>query len=244
MTAALWAISTLAALVLQTAELVPDGPVTVDAVIDYVRRVGAGQGLVFSGGFALGYLVFGVLAVRFGEAVPAELRSGIALFGLLPLPVTGHASTWRLHDLTMVSMELHVVGASLWTGGLLAVAILFARRAELLAGALPRFSKLATLCLSVVAVTGLVNAVTELAFTPGVNFPDSFVTTAYGQLALAKILFIVALACTGGFIRYRLLTPIAAGKRTALVGWVGLELTVMGLAYGVAVVLSRAPVIS
>ncbi|WP_163504861.1 copper resistance D family protein [Fodinicola acaciae] len=244
LTAAVWAISALSALVLQTAELLPGAPVTVDAIIDYVRRIGAGQGLVFSGGFALGYLVFGVLAVRFGEAVPAELRAGIALFGLLPLPVTGHASTWRLHDLTMVSMELHVVGACLWTGGLLSVIVLFARRPELLAGALPRFSKLATLCLSVVAVTGLLNAVTELVFTPGVSFPASLVTTAYGQLVVAKIVFVTALAATGGFIRYRLLVPIAAGRRTAVVGWVGLELTVMGLAYGVAIVLSRAPVIS
>jgi putative copper resistance protein D len=239
-----WAISALVALVLQAGELDPGAPITTAAVVDYVQRIGAGQGLLFTAGFALGCVVFGALAIRFGEAVPAELRAGIALFGLLPLPVTGHASAWRLHDLTMVSMELHVIGASLWTGGLLATAALFARRADLLADALPRFSKLATLCLAVVAATGLFNALAELAFTPGVTLPGALFTTGYGQLVLAKIVFVAILAVTGGTIRYRLLAPIARGQRTALLGWVSLELLVMGLAYGVAVVLIRAPVIS
>ncbi|GAA1690645.1 copper resistance D family protein [Fodinicola feengrottensis] len=243
-TAATWAFSALMALVLQAGELSPGTPITLAAVVDYVRHIGAGQGLLFTAGFALAYVVFGALAIRFGEAVPAELRAGIALFGLLPLPVTGHASASRLHDLTMVSMELHVVGASLWTGGLLATVAVLARRADLLADALPRFSKLATLCLAVVAVTGVLNALAELAFTPGVALPGSLFTTGYGQLVLAKIVFVLILAATGGAIRYRLLGPIGRGERTALVGWVTLELLVMGLAYGVAVVLIRAPVIS
>ena len=36
---------------------------------------------------------------------------------------------------------------------------------------------------------------------------------------------------------------IVRHQRTALVGWAALELTVMGLAFGFAVVLSRAPVV-
>ena len=55
--------------------------------------------------------------------MPAELRAGIALFGLLPLPLTGHASNWAYHDLSMVLMELHVVTASAWAGALGAVLV-------------------------------------------------------------------------------------------------------------------------
>ena len=63
-----------------------------------------------------------------------------------------------------------------------------------------------------------------------------------GAILTGAILTGAILAATGGKIRYRLLGPIARGQRTALVGWAGLELLVMGFAYGVAVVLIRAPV--
>jgi copper resistance protein D len=164
------------------------------------------------------------------------------LFGLLPIPLTGHASNWYWHDMAMISMELHVVAATAWTGGLAATIIFLARKPALLAVALPRFSKLATWCVFIVALTGLFNGLVELALSPITSLPESLWTTRYGVLILAKLLFIVLVAVSAVVVRYRLLPLIAAGRRTAVAVWCGWELIVLALAFGVAVVLTRASV--
>ncbi|GII62730.1 copper resistance protein CopD [Sphaerisporangium krabiense] len=239
MTAFGWALAALTTMILSAAEVTPGqapDPAT------YVARIGAGQGLVISAAIALIYTFFALLAVRFGEKVPAELRVAIALFGLLPLPVSGHASNWYWHDLSMVSMELHVAGAALWTGGLVTLAVLLARDRDLLARALPRFSRLATVALLVVGLSGLFNGLVELALSPTTSLPWSLVTTHYGWLVVAKTVFACVIAVLGARIRWRLLPAVAERRATAFAAWAVLEITVMGLAYGVAVALTRAPV--
>lgn len=240
--AAAWAFTALLSIVIRAYETRPDAELTMPMVVDYVQRVGAGQGLLFSAVCALVYLWIGVLAVRKGETVPAELRILIAVFGLLPLPVTGHAANWEYHDYSMISMELHVLGAAAWTGGLAALVVLVAHRRGLLAEALPRFSKLATVSLVLVSVTGLFNGVLELALNPVITLPGSLFTTSYGLVLLGKVACTAGLALLGANIRWRLLPRIAQHRTTALVGWAAVELAVMGLAFGLAVVLSRAPV--
>ncbi|MBO3748008.1 CopD family protein [Streptosporangiaceae bacterium NEAU-GS5] len=244
-----WAFAALGSLVLSAADADPGG---VPDLALYVDRIGIGQGLVVSASAAIASAAVGLLAVRFGESVPAELRVLVAGFGLLPLPVTGHASNWYWHDLSMVSMELHVLGASAWAGGLLAIALLL--RGDNLAAVLPRFSKLATIALLVVTASGLFNGLVELALAPVARFPESLVTTGYGRLVLAKVVFAGVIALLGANIRWRLLPAIrrpaltAAPARSAFPAfpafavWVTAELAVMGLAYGVAVALTRAPV--
>ena len=167
---AIWGISALLSIVLLSAELDPGRPPTPASVWNYVANIAAGKGLLMSAGCALLSYWLSRVAVRHGEKVPAELRIGIALFGLLPLPLTGHAANWYYHDLSMVSMELHVVAATAWTGGLAAVVIFLGRKPTLLAAALPRFSKLATWCVFVVAVTGILNGLLELALSPSPTY--------------------------------------------------------------------------
>jgi putative copper resistance protein D len=237
-----WGVTALVALVLQTAELRLTESVTLGAIWDYVRTVGAGKALVAV--FVLSLLCAGLAAwsVRVGESVPAELRAAAALFTLLPLPVTGHATNWNWHDFTMVSMELHVMAAVAWTGGLGAVVVLLAANRTLLAHALPRFSRLAALCLAVSFATGLFNGFAELLLKPGGDLWRDLFTTDYGILVVLKITCVTLLAVFGANIRWRLLPGIQKHQRTALVGWAALELAIMGLAFGFAVVLTRAPV--
>ncbi|MEW9533415.1 copper resistance D family protein [Microbispora sp. NPDC049125] len=237
--ALVWCASALIATVLSAAEVTPG---TAPDVATYVDRVGSGQGLVVSASCALTSAAVGMLAVRFGEKVPAELRVLVAGFGLLPLPVTGHASNWYWHDISMVSMELHVLGAAAWTGGLLAFAGLLARDRELLARTLPRFSRLATYALLVVGLSGLFNGVVELLLAPGESFPQSLLTTGYGRLVVVKAVFVAVIALLGANIRWRLMPAVARRAPAAFAAWAAFELTVMGLAYGVAVVLTRTPV--
>jgi putative copper resistance protein D len=182
------------------------------------------------------------LSLRHGESVPAELRAGIALFGLLPLPLTGHAVNWVYHDLSMVSMELHVVTASAWAGGLGAVIIFLSGRPELLASTMPRYSKLATWCVFVVGITGVFNGLLELAVSPITSLPESLWTTRFGVLVLTKAALMGIIAVIAVVVRTRLLPQIAAGRKTAVAVWCGWELIVLALAFGVAVVLTRASV--
>ncbi|MQA93363.1 MAG: copper resistance protein CopD [Streptosporangiales bacterium] len=238
----IWMASALTAVVLQTVEIHPDRPLSLDLVVDYVDRIGAGKGLLLSAACALVCVGLGRLAVRFGENVPAELRLVVALFGLLPLPVTGHAANWDWHDLSMVSMELHVMGAALWAGGLCAVVVPLAARPELLSAALPRFSRLATVALFLVGATGLFNGLVELALSPVTTLPGSLFSTGYGQLVVGKFVCVVALAALGASIRYRLLPRVIRREPAALAAWALAEVSVMGVAYGLAVVLTRAAV--
>ncbi|MBB5153757.1 copper resistance D family protein [Saccharopolyspora phatthalungensis] len=241
-TALVWMLSALLSLVLHAAELSPGRSLTTGLLVDYVANVPAGPGLLASAGAGLLCAVLGLLAVRFGEKVPAELRTIVALLGLLPIPLTGHATDWRYHDFSMISMELHVIAAAMWTGGLAAVVLFVAPRRGLLAEALPRFSKLATIAIFAVGSSGLFNGLMELIITPTVGLPG-LINTGYGQIILAKTGCLVALGAVASQLRFRLLPRIARHQRTALIGWAAAEVGVMGIAYGLGVVLSRAPVI-
>ncbi|TLP52333.1 copper resistance D family protein [Microbispora triticiradicis] len=234
-----WCAAALLSAVLGAAEIMPGGAPDVAA---YVNGIGSGQGMIVSASCALASAAVGMLAVRFGEKVPAELRVLVAGFGLLPLPVTGHASNWYWHDLSMVSMELHVIGACAWVGGLVALGVLLPRDRDLLAPTLPRFSRLATYALLVVGLSGLFNGLVELALSPGETLPGSLVTTRYGWLVIAKAVLTGVIALLGANIRWRLLPAIARREPTAFAAWAALEVTVMGLAFGVAVALTRTPV--
>jgi putative copper resistance protein D len=241
--ALVWATSALVALILQTAEFRPQartiGP---RDVWDYIVTIGAGKALLIVAVLALLQAGLGVLSLRHGEKVPAEVRVALGLFALLPLPVTGHASNWNFHDYTMISMELHVMSAVAWTGGLGAMAVLLMGNRTLLAHALPRFSKLATLCLVLSTATGLFNGVIEIYLNPTMSFWRGLFTTPYGQLVLLKLLCIALIGALGAHARWRLMPLIVRHQRTAMASWATLELTVMGLAFGFAVMLTRAPV--
>jgi len=241
-----WLGAALASVVLQTAELAPVPGVTVATLSTYVRGFSGAQALLASAGAALLAALLATVGAGSGSQLPSRLLVITAGLGLLPLLATGHsgALSERWHDLTMVSLELHVFAATAWTGGLAALAGLLLSRPPLLASALPRFSQLAGLCLAVVAVTGVLNALVELATTPGAQLPSALLTSPYGQLVLAKTGCLAAACCCGAHIRFRLLPSVARGRRTALAGWLAAELAVLGVAFGLAVVLSRTGVLN
>ncbi|MGN9782983.1 copper resistance D family protein [Nonomuraea sp. ZG12] len=237
-----WAVCALLTIVLQTAELNPGSVPTLGMIASYVDTVGTGQGLLFSAACALAAAGIGLMAVRFGEKVPAELRIIVALFGLLPIPVTGHAVNSVWHDPIMIMMEVHVMGAAAWTGGLVATAVFVASRRELLAVVLPRFSRLATVCLLMVGASGLVSGLGTMALTPGVELPAAILTSQYGILVVIKVTLTALLVPLAAHIRFRLMPGIRRGEAMAVAGWATAELAVMGLAYGVAVAITRASI--
>ncbi|CAM00019.1 copper resistance D family protein [Saccharopolyspora erythraea] len=240
-TALAWMCFALASLLLQVRELAPGSALTTTAVVDYVVSVPAGLGLVVSAGAALVSAALGLAALTYGETIPAELRTVVALLGVLPMPLTGHATDWEYHQFSMLSIELHVVAAALWAGGLAALLFFVAPRRGLLAVALPRFSKLATAALATVAVTGAFNGLMQLAITPGVGLAG-LLTTGYGQLVLLKTACLVAVALLGAQVRFRLLPRVERHQNSALLTWAAAEIVVMAVAYGLGAVLARSPV--
>jgi putative copper resistance protein D len=242
---AIWLLAALASLIFETADLNVGKPLSVAEIVNYVRQIASGQALVIVACAALVYLVIALVTLVRGEVVPVELQITIALFTLLPLPVTGHAdsgTSWQ--DVNMISMELHVVGAVAWTGGLLAVMLLVAANRTLLATALPRYSRIATVCVFLTMITGLFNGWLELYQTPGVHWYLALFTSGYGQILLLKGGCLTAAALLGAHARFKLMPKIAERKATAIITWATVELAVMGLAFGLAAVLVRAPVIN
>ena len=166
-----------------------------DLIWSYIVGVPAGKGLLVVAGIGLMSVWLCRISVRRGESVPAELRAGIAAFGLLPIPLTGHATDWIYHDLMMMSMELHLIGAAAWVGGLGATIVFLSRRPHLLAVALPRFSRLATYCVFIVAASGIFSGISMLATADiSVPLPQSIWTTHYGQLMIVKLLCVAVIA--------------------------------------------------
>ena len=162
---------------------------------------------------------------------------GVALLGPLPVVLTGHSASGGAHDVASDSLVLHVLAASVWVGGLVAVLVLAAARgpdrAAALATAVPRFSRTALVCWVAVGVTGVVNALVRVA-------PADLLSTGYGALVVGKA---VALGVLGGFgvvHRRRTVGAAAAGEPGALVRWGAVEVVVMFATVGLAVALGRS----
>ena len=175
------------------------------------------------------------LAVAFAARWSLGIRSlagvlGLALAGLAPVSLTGHAASSGSHDLATTSLLLHLVGAALWVGGLAALGWVAVKGSKRLNPAIERYSVLAAWCLVLVAVSGATNAAVRLG-----SFDELF-GSDYGILVVGKVLAIVALALFGLRQRQRI---IRQGK--GFIRLAALELLVMATTMGLAVALSRTP---
>jgi putative copper resistance protein D len=162
---------------------------------------------------------------------------GVALLGPLPVALTGHSATGGAHDIASDSLVLHVLAASLWVGGLVAVVALAAvpggDRASALATAVPRYSRMALVCWAVVGATGVVNALVRVA-------PADLFTTGYGALVVGKAAALGVLGALGLAHRRRTVGAAAAGQARALARLGAVEVVIMLATVGLAVALGRS----
>ena len=244
--AAVWLVAALVSMVLEVVDVNVGEPFTLAAIGQYVRGVGAGQAHVVVACGAFVYLVIAVFSLYRHVDVPAEMQIAVALFTLIPLSAAGHVAfgAQSLRNLALVSIELHVLSAVSWTGGLLAVMLLLGLDRDLLATALPRFSRLATVCVFLTGFTGLFNGWYELWSTPGIHWYTAAFTTRYGWVLIGKALCIATAGLLGGYTRFRLLPRIVERRTTAVVTWTTVEVGVLAVAFGLAAVLIRAPVVT
>jgi putative copper resistance protein D len=229
--AGVWAASAALLLWLQAAEVTgrPLTRASIDDVVDYVGTVNAGRGLLVTVAAAVAYGTIAV--VTRGRGWP-ELPTVVALLGLLPAPLTGHASSVHDRDLAVLSITAHTGAAAIWIGGLGATVTLVAARRALLATVLPRFSAIAAAALATVGVSGVITAAVRLGSV------SALAGTGYGRVVLAKAAAFALLVALGWLIRRRVLPAVRHHRRAPLVALAGTELTVMAIAIGLAAALT------
>jgi putative copper resistance protein D len=207
----------------------PVGTLGAGELLTWTTRLAAGRGMVLTVGCALAVLVCAIIRLRDPTRIQTRLPLVIALFGVLTPAVTGHAGTSADHQLSVITVAIHAAAAALWVGGLGALLVLLARHRALLDAVLPRFSRLAGVCLAAVTLTGVANALLRLSSWA------ALVGTPYGWLVLAKTGCLVLLAGLGGLARRRLL----AG-RTPVLRWAGVEVALMAVTVGLAAALTQS----
>lgn len=158
-----------------------------------------------------------------------------SLLTLIPLGLTGHSSAGGAHDLATNSLLIHLVAASLWAGGLLALLAHAVRNDDHTALVARRFSTVALWCWVAMALSGLVNAFVRV-------LPADLLTTGYGRLVVAKFVALCVLGVLGWRQRRSGVAALQAnpnGARSLLIRLALIEAAVFGLTFGVAVGLGR-----
>jgi copper transport protein len=139
-------------------------------------------GTVWAAREALLLLLIALLATR---RTSRSILAALCLGVLLTQALSGHASGSLIG--TVVD-TLHLLAASVWLGGLLA--LLVARR-HISHATWRRFGQIAAVCVGVLVATGLYSAGQQAASV------DALLTTLYGHTLLIKVAFVVLLAITG-----------------------------------------------
>jgi putative copper resistance protein D len=165
-----------------------------------------------------------------------------SLTTLVPLGLTGHSSAGGSHDLATNSLLIHLVAATLWAGGLLALLTHALRGGEHTDLAARRFSAIALWCWVAMALSGLVNALVRVT-------PSDLLTTGYGRLVVAKFVALCVLGVVGwrqrragvAALQADSSAPTVSKVRGVLIRLALTEAVVFGLTFGVAVGLGRTP---
>ena len=159
------------------------------------------------------------------------INAAIAIAGLYPLAASGHASSDAGHALAVNSLLMHLVGISIWVGGLIALYVVFRGQSERSAVLVSRYSSLALVAFIMVAISGVTSGVIRL-YEPA----DLF--SSYGLLLIGKASLLVALGLIAARHRRSLVRQFSQKAvgfwRLALV-----EIGIMGLAIGLGTALAK-----
>jgi len=183
------------------------------------------------------------LAARGRLAGWVSASVAVATLGAFPA-LTGHANAGALRGLTLVADTLHVWSVGGWIGGMVLVLSLERRLGHganggsqsLLPVLVPRFSRVALVCVPILVGTGVSAAWIHLGSLA------ALVGTTYGRLLLAKIALVLVVLALGA-LNWRRLTPDLHGSDgpAALRRAATVELVVANVVLAVTAVLVRTP---
>lgn len=174
-----------------------------------------------------------------GTRGAAMALTAVAVFGVLVLGLAGHAGGSADHETAVNAMAVHLLTASVWVGGLLALIVLRRGLGDALGTVARRYSTVALWCFAALGVSGVMAATTRLG-----SWSD--LTTSYGVLVLVKAGVFVALGIAGWRHRVATIDAIDAASGTstgpgrAFLRLALGETLLMGLAFGVATALARS----
>ncbi|MEN9714241.1 MAG: hypothetical protein RLZZ164_905 [Actinomycetota bacterium] len=178
---------------------------------------------------ALG-LVVSTLAISVRRLTAVLFTAVLALLALVPLALSGHASGTANHGLAVNALGLHLVGVSIWVGGIVALIVLH-RSVGLTLELILRYSTLALVAFFLVLTSGLASGWLRIGSWQGVLSP-------YGQLLLAKTALLVLLGLFGARHRRFAIKKFAAAQ-SGFVRLIAVEAILMAATVGIAAALSR-----
>ncbi|MGO2717145.1 MAG: cytochrome c oxidase assembly protein [Brevibacterium aurantiacum] len=231
-----WTISAVAVLVFTFADTVG-----AQAYLDFSNQLG-----VFLTQIAFGQLwTLIVVLIAVASTLCFGTRSflGIAVAGVLgvgvmiPLALMGHSAEASGHTQAVNSIGLHLLGVTMWLGGLFVIALLGSdlARSNLLRSTIERYSSIALMAFAIVAFSGVVNSLLRVH-----SFDD--LMTPYGQVIVAKTFATILLGLIGFWHRQFVIRRLGAATSATREFWrlIVVEFVIFGATMGLAVALSRS----
>jgi len=169
------------------------------------------------------------------DRMTGSILLGAALIAAFLPGFNGHSGIDDGHSSATISLGIHIIAASVWIGGLVAVVDYCYRHGPNSERVLRTFSLLALISVIVIAESGLLNAGLRL------DGFASIVTSPYGAILLAKIAVLIALIGYGWRQRRNIADRFVTeeGRTRVLVQLSAVELAWMGMVLGLSVALSR-----
>lgn len=192
----------------------------------FVLTTDLGQLLMISTGMAAAATTLLAFARRYFWLAAAFL---VAIASAWPHAEMSHSGATTNHGVAVNSLVLHIVFVSLWTGGLVATIVAMAAGADR-AAALRRYSSIALLSISIVAITGVSSAFIRIGTVENLD-------TEYGILVILKALGVGLLAVLG--VRWRRAVMPHLGSGRGVVGFALVETAILGVIMGLATGLAR-----
>ncbi len=158
-----------------------------------------------------------------------------AALALIPMSLQGHSGDLASHDSAISAIWVHVLGAAVWLGGILTLAIVArAIDAKRLSALVSRYSSIALVAFVAVVVSGYVSAEIRVGSLENLLTP-------YGILVLVKVAALGALGLFGAVYRRYFIGRLSADGDRRRWFWrlVVAEVAFMGVASGVAAALAR-----
>lgn len=234
-TAALWSLAALATVPIMLADAFAIGvgeAMRLGAIASFATTVDVGRSWL-----AVAVIAAACAAVARSAITTSGAAVALALaFGaILPVLLVGHNASAGDHQQAVSTQILHVFGAALWAGGLLALLLARKLPTDILAVAAARYSRVALIGFVLVAASGLFNALIRLT-TPMQLFTDT-----YGRIMLVKTAMLVALVSIGWRHRRRTLPVLAAGERRPFTRLAAVEVVLFAAVVGISAALTRTP---
>ncbi|WP_423723829.1 cytochrome c oxidase assembly protein [Arthrobacter caoxuetaonis] len=173
------------------------------------------------------------------------LTTALAVGGLLPMALVGHAAGGDDHSAAVNSIGLHLLGVCLWIGGIIVLAVISKNLGDITERVLRRFSALAGFGFVLVAASGIVNASLRITSLDQLN-------SRWGALVLFKVAATLVLGIFGVLHRRWLIPRLSEprskgaaasagplGAKRVLWQFIGVELLIMAAISGVAAALAR-----